>query len=358
MIAMESTALATLRRLCETPTPSGWETPGQRILADYVRPYTDAVRLDIHGNLHAVLNPDAPVRVILDGHCDEIGLIVQHIDNDGFLYMAAVGGVNIQLLSGERLILQGHDGPVRGVVGAKAIHLISAKDRDRGVTSITDLWVDIGATSRREALEAVPIGAPAVAETGWRELLGDRVSGRAMDDRVGAFVVMDALRRLKGRSLQVAVHAVSSTQEELGLLGAQVAAFDIAPHAGIAVDVTFASDDPGKDEKQVGQIKLGGGPVLACGPTYDRALNARIEATAKETGITLQPQARARGNSTNAFAIRMSRSGGAVALLSIPLRYMHTPVETLSLADVEQASQLIADTVAALPVDPVFGPSL
>jgi len=355
---MDTAALQFLRTLCETPTPSGWETPGQRLIAEYVRPYAQSVRLDVHGNLHAVVNPDAPVRIMLDGHCDEIGLLVQHVDSDGFLYMAAVGGVNIQLLPGERLVLQGRSGPVRGVVGAKAIHLMDAKDREKGVAKISDLWVDIGAKSRQEALEAVPIGAPAIAETGWRELLGDRVSARAMDDRVGAFVVMDALRRLAGRPLNVAVHAVSSTQEELGLLGAQVAAFDIAPRAGIAVDVTFASDDPGKDEKQVGQIKLGGGPVLACGPTYDRALNARIEAVAATTGVTLQPQARARGNSTNAFAMRMARSGGAVALLSIPLRYMHTPVETLSLADVEQASQLIADTLAALPADPVFGPTL
>lgn len=355
---MDTTALAFLRQLCETPTPSGWETPGQRLIAEYVRPFADTVRLDVHGNLHAVVNPGAPVRVIIDGHCDEIGLMVQHVDNDGFLYMAAVGGVNIQLLPGERLVLQGRQGPVRGVVGAKAIHLVDAKDRDRGVGKITDLWVDIGAASRQEALDAVPIGAPAVTETGWRELLGDRVSARGMDDRVGAFVVMDALRRLKGRPLKVAVHAVSSTQEELGLLGAQVAAFDIAPHAGIAVDVTFASDDPGKDEKQVGQVKLGGGPVLACGPSYDRVLNARIEQAAASTGTPLQPQARARGNGTNAFAIRMARSGGAVALLSVPLRYMHTPVETLSLADVDRASQLIADTLADLPEDIAFGPRL
>lgn len=355
---MDTNALALFRRLCETPTPSGWETPGQRLLAEYVRPYAHSVRLDVHGNLHAVVNPDAPVRIMLDGHCDEIGLLVQHVDNEGFLYMAAIGGVNIQLLPGERLVLQGCNGPVRGVVGAKAIHLVEAKDRDRGVSKITDLWVDIGAKSRQEALDAVPIGAPATVETGWRELLGDRVAARAMDDRVGAFVVMDALRRLAGRPLNVAVHVVSSTQEELGLLGAQVAAFDIAPHAGIAVDVTFASDDPGKDEKQVGQVKLGGGPVLACGPTYDRTLNKLIEREASATGVPLQPQARARGNSTNAFAIRMARSGGAVALLSVPLRYMHTPVETLSLSDVEQTSQLLADTLAQLPADVAFGPTL
>jgi len=355
---MDKSAQNFLRQLLETPTPSGWEMPGQRLIAEYVRPYADSVDVDVHGNLHAVVNPDAPVRIMIDGHCDEIGLMVQHVDNEGFLYMAAVGGVNIQLLPGERLVLQGRKGPVRGVVGAKAIHLMDAKEREHGVAKLTDLWVDIGASSREEALEAVAIGTPAVAETGWRELLGDRVSARAMDDRVGAFVVMDALRRLKGRKLNVAVHAISSTQEEMGLLGAKVAAFGVAPQAGIAVDVTFASDDPGKDEKRVGQIKLGGGPVLAYGPAYDKSLNERIEAAAAASQVTLQPQATARASGTNAFAIRMSRSGAAVSLVSVPLRYMHTPVETLSLSDVEQASQLLADTLAAMPADPVFGPRL
>ncbi len=355
---MDPNALSFLKTLCDTPTPSGWEIAGQRALAEYVRPHADSVSLDPHGNLHAVVNGEAPLRVMLDGHCDEIGLMVQHVDKEGFLYLTPVGGVNVQLLAGERLVFQGRKGPVRGVIGNKAVHLIQAKDRDRGVSSIGDLWVDIGASSREEALEAVPIGAPAVIETGWRELLGDRVSARGMDDRIGAFIVMDALRRLQGRPLNVAVHAVSSTQEELGLLGAQVAAYAIAPHAGIAVDVTFASDDPGKDEKQVGQIRLGEGPVLACGPAYDNTLNHYLETAAASAEIPLQPQARARGNGTDAFAIRMSRSGAAVALLSIPLRYMHTPVETLSLADVDRAAQLLAETVLSLPAAVDFGPRL
>jgi len=211
-------------------------------------------------------------------------------------------------------------------------------------------------------LEVVDIGAPAVIETGWRELLGDRVSGRAMDDRVGAFIVMDVLRRLKGRKLNVAVHAISSTQEELVLLGGRVAAYDVAPHAGIAVDVTFTSDDPAKDEKLLGKVRLGGGPVLSCGPTYDKGLNAHIENVAKKKKIPVQIQAEwhsgGRGDGTNAFSIRMARSGAAAALLSVPLRYMHSPVETLSLDDVDKVAELMAEAVAGMAKGVEFGPKL
>ena len=359
---MDKKALSVFKSLCETPTPSGWELPGQRLLADFVKPYADSVRLDTHCNLHAVVNPGAKVRVLIDGHCDEIGLMVRHIDNEGFLYVNTVGGVNIQMLQGERVVLQGKKGPVKGVIGAKAIHLMTAKERESPVASITNLWVDIGASSKKEALKVVDIGTPAVAETGWRELLGDKVSGRAMDDRVGAFIVMDVLRRLKGRKLNVAVHAVSSTQEELGLLGGTVAAFDVNPHAGIAVDVTFTSDDPSKDEKMIGQVKLGKGPVLSCGPAYDKGLNDIIERTAKKKKIPLQIQAEwhtgARGGGTNAHSIRMTRGGVAATLLSVPLRYMHSPVETLSLSDVDKVAELMAETIAALPKDAEFGPKL
>ena len=355
---MKEKSVAVFRELIETATVSGFELPGQRLLAGFVKPCADAVSLDVQGNLHAVLNEGAPVRVMLDGHCDEIGLMVQHIDDEGFLYMNTVGGVNLQLLPGERICIRGKQGTVKGVVGAKAIHLMTPKERESPVQSISSLWVDIGAASRKEALETVGIGAPAVAEAGWRELMNGLVSARAMDDRVGAFIVMEAMRRLKGKKLNVAVHAVSSTQEELGLRGARTAAYGINPHAGIAVDVTFASDDPGKEEKKVGRIKLGGGPVLSCGPIYNAALNARIEKAAKKAKIALQEQASARGDSTNAFSIYMSRSGAAASLLSVPLRYMHTPVETLSLSDVDQTAELIAQAVLSLKGDEVFTPML
>ena len=355
---MKQKQLDFLRGLCETITPSGWETSGQKHIADYVKPYADSVTLDCHGNLHAVLNPSAPVRIMIDAHCDEIGMMVQYVDEKGFIYVQPIGGVNIQLLPGERVVFQGSKGTVRGVIGRKAIHLMSPKEREEGVKDISDLWVDIGSTSAAETLAVLPLGSPGIVESGWRELMNGRVSARAFDDRAGVFVVIDALRRLKGRKLNVAVHVVSTTQEEVGLLGSTTAAFGIDPQAGIAVDVTFASDDPGGSPKKTGTITLDGGPVLAVGPTYDHALNEAIRTAAEASKTKLQIQPRARGNSTDAFAIRHTRSGVPVALVSIPLRYMHSAVEVISLSDLDQCSQLIADTLASLPAKPQLGAKL
>ena len=218
--------------------------------------------------------------------------------------------------------------------------------------------MDIGASSAAEAAEAVEIGAPAVIEAGFRRLLGDRVSGRGLDDRVGAFIVMDVLRRLKGRKLNVGVHVVSSTQEEVGCLGAKVAAFGADPSAAIAVDVTFASDDPGKDVKRIGSVRLGAGPVVSRGPTFDMKLVSMIEKAAAANKIGIQKIAEARGNGTNAFPIRLTRSGVPVSLISVPLRYMHTPIETVSLADIDRISSLIAETIRSMPANPKFGPEL
>lgn len=352
---MKKQQLQFLRALCESITPSGWETPGQRLVADYVKPYVDTIEMDCHGSLHTVLNPGAPYRIMLDAHCDEIGLIVQYIDEKGYIYMQPIGGVNIQLLPGERVVFQGPKGLVKGVIGRKAIHLMSPKEREEGVKEISDLWVDIGAKTATQAREVLPLGSSGIVEAGWRELLNNRISARALDNRAGVFVVIDALRRLKGKKLNVAVHAVSATQEELGLLGATTAAFHIDPHAGIAVDVTFASDDPGGAPKKTSTIELGAGPVLGIGPAYDHALNAHICKVAKASKQALQIQPRSRGNGTDAFAIRHTRSGVPVAQISIPLRYMHSAVETVSLDDLDTCSQLIADTLAALPAKPQLG---
>ena len=348
---MHKQPLALLKKLIDTPTPSGWELPGQRILADYVRPYADSVSLDVHGSLHAVLNPGAPVRVMLDGHCDEIGLIVEYVDDKGFVFVNPIGGINIQLLPGERVVFQGPKGPVKGVIGRKPIHMMEAAERTKGVEKITDLWVDIGASSKKEALAALPIGTPGVVDSGWNDLLGDRVAARAFDDRVGAVVVMDVLRRLKGKRINVALHVVAATQEELGLLGSHTAAYAVNPHAGIAVDVTFAS-------KRIGEVSLGKGPAIATGPSYDHGLFDRLMATAAKRRIPVQPHVNPRANGTDSYIMRLTRSGVANALVSIPLRYMHSAVETLSLSDVENASQLLADTIAAMPADITFGPAL
>ena len=352
-----------IKSLCEAVTPTGFELPGQRIVAEYLKGSADTISLDHHGNLHCVLNPGAKRRVMLDAHCDEIGFITQYVDKEGYIFVQALGGVNVQLLPGERVMFLGPQGPVSGVIGRKAIHLMTAKERESTVSDISELWVDIGSKSEAETLEVLPLGSCGIVEAGWRELRNGIVTCRAFDDRAGVFVIAEALRILaertkEGRGPKVAVHCVSATQEEIGLLGATVAAFGIEPHAGIAVDVTFASDDPGGTPKKTSAIKIGGGPSLAVGPAFDKDLSAVIQTAAKASETAVQIHPHARGNGTDAYAIRHSRAGVPVALLSIPLRYMHSAVELLSLDDLEKTATLIADTVAALPEDFSFGPKL
>lgn len=351
---MKTSARSFLKNLLSVPTPSGWEASGQRLVADYVRPFADEVRYDTHGNLHAVVNPGAPVRIMLDGHCDEIGLIVQHIDDKGFLYVSALGGVNINLLPGERIVIQGLQGPVPGVFGIKAPHLTTDEERKQIVKKISDLAVDIGAIDREDALKAVEVGSVATIDAGWRALRGDRISARGLDDRAGAFVVAEALRRARERGLHVAVHMVSSVQEEIGRRGGQTAAFGIDPHAGIAVDVTFASDEPGGDPKISGEVKLGEGPVIGYGPTYNQSMVRRLEAAAAAADMPWQRQAQPRGTGNNAYSIQMTRAHAASGLVALPLRYMHSPVEVVSLSDLDQAAELIAATLAAMPADVTF----
>ena len=340
-----------LRRLLSTPTPSGWEADGLKLLADHLRPCADAVDFDRHGNLVATLNPSAPVHVMIEGHCDEIGFMVQYIDTDGRLYLTTVGGVTVPLLAGERVVIQGRKGPVNGVFGVRPPHLMKASERDNvAPKDIADLSVDIGASSREEAEEAVELGAPGVIDAGWRPLCGDRVSCRGFDNRIGAFVVAETLRRLSGEKLGVRLSMVASVQEEVGLVGGSTTAFDLHPDFGICCDVGFASDVPGNDKRLVGDVKLGGGPIVCFGPTYDKALRGRIEEVAKANDIAFQRQVRNRGSTTNAWAMRLQHGGCPCALVSIPLRYMHSPVEVISLSDAEKTIDLLAATLKTLPL--------
>ncbi len=351
---LDKNQLDFLRALCETQTPSGREIEGQRLVAKYIEGFADEIRLDPLGNLHAVKNPGAPFRVVIDAHCDENGLLVQYVDDRGFLFFSLVGGVNRQLLPGERVLLMGPKGGVPGVVGRKPPHLMSQKEKDSGVGEIDELWIDIGAKDKAEAMEVAPPGTFGTADAPFRRLCGTRASARAFDDRCGVFVIMEALRRLKGRRLAVAAHFVSATQEELGQLGSKVAAFGIDPHLGLTVDVTFATDDPQGNPRCTADIRLGGGPVLAAGPNYDPAFSGIIRKTAAASGIALQTHPRL-GKGNDGFAIRHTRAGVPVAHIGIPLRYMHSSVETLDLEDLDRCAQLIADVIAGLPAKPEVG---
>lgn len=345
---MKQSSLSFLKSLLATATPSGSEGAGQKVVADYMRQYADEVRSDVHGNTIGVLNEGAPCRVMLAGHCDEIGLMVQYIDDDGFIYFSAVGGVNTRLLQGERVVIQGRSGPVRGVIGVKPIHMTTEKDRERGAPKIHELWADIGAGSRKDAEKAVALGDVATIDTGWIELRNGLVACRGLDNRIGAFVVADVLRSLARRKLKVAVYAVSTVQEELGLRGARTSAYGIDPHLGIAVDVGFATDCPDTNKKIVGEAKLGKGPILRKGPTYNHFVLEQLKQVAEKKKIGTQLQPEPRGAGTDAYALQMTRAGVPTALVSVPNRYMHSPVETIALRDAERAVDLIAAYVASL----------
>lgn len=345
---MNTTALKALKDLMATSTPSGYEQPGQAVLRSYMKKYADSVRTDVHGNLHGVMNPGGKIKVMLAGHCDEIGLMLMHIDDKGFIAFTGVGGVNVPLLQGERVTIHTRKGPVAGVIGVKPIHLMTAKEREAGADKIHDLWIDIGAKDKKDALKSVEIGDVATINSGWTELKNSIVACRGFDDRIGAFVVADVLRLLKGKKINAEVHAVSTVQEEIGLRGSKTAAFGINPDIGIAVDVGHATDSPGVNAKIVGEAKLGCGPIIHCGPNFNPKLLAMVEKAAKDSRIKTQMQPIARGSGTDANAIQVNGVGAAAALISIPNRHMHSPVELIHLKDVEDSVKLIAATILGI----------
>jgi endoglucanase len=348
-MSLSKEPLAFLRELVASPTPSGYEAPGQKIVAKYLDKYADRVTTDVHGNVCGVLNPAGKIKVMLAGHCDEIGLMIMHIEDKGFLYFSAVGGVNLQLLQGETVSIYTANGVINGVIGVKPIHLMDESERTAGVKKIATLWIDIGAKDKKDAEKYVRPGDVATVNKGWFPLQNGVIACRGFDDRIGAFVIADVLRALKGAKLKsVAVYAVSTVQEEIGLRGATTAARDLQPDVGIAVDVGFATDAPEMEAKQVGEAKLGAGPILHRGANFNHRLFDLIEKTAKAKKIPTQLQPIPRGSGTDANAIQMANNQAAAALISIPNRYMHSPVEAIHLDDVANAVELIAATISAL----------
>ncbi len=352
---MESTALEFFRRILETPSPSGYESPAQQIVRDYVADFADDVRTDVHGNVIAVRNADAPLRLMLAGHCDQIGLIVQHVDDDGFLYVQPIGGWDPQQLIGQRMTVWTDGGPVFGVIARKPIHLMTDEDRKK-VPKIKDLWLDIGAKDKEDVEKLVRIGDAVTVELGFTEVRNNRAVSPAMDDKAGAWVVLEALRRIDGTKLDCGVFAVSTVQEEVGLRGARTSSFGIDPHVGIAVDVTHATDCPTIEKKEEGDVQLGKGPVVYRGPNMNPKVVKRLIAAAEEHEIDFQLGAEGRATGTDANAIQINRAGVAAGLVSIPNRYMHSPVEMISLDDIDRAADLLARFAESLTADAEFVP--
>ncbi|HET6681068.1 MAG TPA: M42 family metallopeptidase [Gemmatimonadaceae bacterium] len=343
-----------LKHLLSSPGPSGFESAPAAIWRDEARTFAD-VRGDVHGNSLAEVNAGGAPTIMLAGHIDEIGLIVTWIDDDGFAYVNPIGGWDPQVLVGQRVVFAGREGPVYGVVGRKPIHLIKPEDREKA-TKITDLWIDIGAANGGEARTLLSVGDAGVLDARLLELPNGRIVSRSIDDRIGAFVVLEALRRYAERPGEARVVAVATTQEEIGFGGggARTAAHAIDPAMAIVVDVTFAIDHPGLEKKEHGEQRLDGGPVLSRGSVVSPVVFRLLREAAERIPVPYTVHAAGRDTSTDADAIHTARAGVATALVSVPNRYMHSPNEMVSLADLDRTAALIAETCRAVTAETDF----
>lgn len=321
-----------LERLCTCTAPSGFEGPAAAVAAELLRPLVDEVSIDRMGNVLGVRRsktPGAP-KLLLDAHLDEIGLIVTGVE-DGFLRFRSIGGVDPRMLPGRELVVL-TDPPLRGLVACPA-----GGDENKSVP-LNELYVDVG-LSQEEAERAVPVGTPMVYRAGCFPLGEDQMCGKSMDDRACFVTLLRAAELLRDKELDVELHILGSTREEVSGAGAVVGTWAVAPDFCVAVDVTHGKTPDGPADKT---FELGGGPAIGVGPNMTRWMTERMIAKAKEHGIPYQMEIMSGHTGTNGWEMQISREGVATSVLSLPLKYMHTPVETLSLADMEGVAQLLA----------------
>jgi putative aminopeptidase FrvX len=356
---MRPESLTFLKTLLDTPGPSAFEAAPARLWRTEAGRFAGQVEADVSGNSLATVNAEGRPRVMFAGHIDEIGVMVTHIDDDGFLSFDAIGGWDPQVFVGQRVRLLGRGGPVIGVVGKKAIHIMDKEDREK-VSKVEDLWIDVGATSRGEAERRLRIGDPGVLAAGVMEFPNDRLVSRSIDNRIGAFVVLEALRLLAGEAggLAASVTAVATTREEIASHGggARSSAVALEPDVAIVIDVTHATDYPGIEKRRHGDYRLGGGPVLSRGASVSEVVFELLAAAADAEKIPYTIEAASRDTHTDAEAIFNAHRGVATALVSVPNRYMHSPNEMIALEDLERTARLLAAFARRLRPDTDFVP--
>lgn len=353
---MKKHDFAFLKELVETPSPSGFEQPAQRVIRRQLEGVADNLQTDVMGNLIARLDGRGGPRVMLAGHCDEIGFMVKYVDERGFIYFGAIGGVDPHLSPGQRVMIHTHNGAIPGVIGKKAIHLIEAKDRDT-VIKLKQQFIDIGCSNREDVEKLIQIGDPVTFAVGIQALQNDRATSRAFDDKMGAFIVTEVMKRIKKQGLiEADLFVVSTVQEEIGLRGAVTSSYGVQPDIGIVVEVTHATDYPDVEVSSIGRVELGKGPVIARGANINSVLFKLLLETAKTENIPIQIIGAPRAVGNDANVMQLSRGGVATALLAIPLRYMHTPVETLSLSDIDRAITLLVAVIKRITKNSSFVP--
>lgn len=359
---MRSESLEFFRTLTETASPSGFEQPAAQVFREYVAPYADEVMTDVMGSVHALVRgTDAErdgrrVSVMLAGHIDEIGLMVTYIMPEGFIAFRSIGGVDEAVLPGMRVDVHARDGVLRGVVGRLPIHLLEEDERKQ-VTKMHKLFIDLGMPAE-QVKEKVRVGDCVTFGVGFEQFGDGMIVSRALDDKMGAFICAEVLRVISERQERprVDVIAAATVQEEVGLRGGTTSAYGLDPTVGIAVEVGHATDYPDVDKRKHGEAVCGKGPIISRGANINPAVFEGLSAAATSADVEVQFDGQPRGTGTDANAIQISRGGKAAGLVSVPLRYMHTPNETLALADVQAAIELLSAYVMALDPDTDFTP--
>lgn len=349
---MDKATKSFLLDLLNTPSPTGFEMAGQRKWAAWVKPHADSVACDAYGSTWAVLEGQTPYRIMLEAHADEIGFMIKHITKEGFLHVDRIGGSDYATARGRRIIFQGDKGPVTGIIGNTAIHI---RDRSGGekAPEVHELYVDVGADSEKDVAKlGLRVGHPAVYADSAEEFGGNRLIGRALDNRIGGFIIAETIRRLhkQRRKLSATVIAANCVQEEIGGYGARMLTYRLKPDVAICLDVTHATDSPGIEKARHGSVTLGGGPSITHGTCCHPLVIERLLKTAARERISIQHESSSRYSGTDTDSIYHIREGTPSALVSLPLRYMHSVVECASFADIEQVISLL--TAFALSVKP------
>ena len=348
-----------LKLLLNTPSPSGFETRGQKVWVDYVLQFADTVEIDSYGNAYATLNPKGDPTVLISGHVDELGLMISHISEEGFLYFKGIGGVDRTLIRGQRVSVHGAKGVVPGVTGLLAIHLQEPDDRNK-VPEMHTMHIDIGVSSRKEAEKLVAVGDAVTYSAEFQELQGGRFVARGCDNRIGAWAAAEGLRlaSLQKKKLQAKLVAVSTIQEENGLYGASMVGYSVHPDVALVVDVTHATDIPNCSKPKHGEVTMGKGPVLSIGSVNHPVINACLRDIASKDKIPLQSEANPRWSGTDADAIFKQKGGIPTVSIGVPNRYMHSPVEMIQYSDLKQTSELLAAFALSAKKGETFGVKL
>jgi len=354
---IESSEYEFLEKLLVTPSPTGFESAGQKVWKEYVEQFADDVDTDAYGSAVAKLNTSFDViTVMLEAHCDEIGMIVQHISDNGFIFLNKLGGSDSTITRAKKVFIHARDGIVSGVVGNTAIHLQEKKNGGGSQPAWKDIYVDIGASSREEALKMVQIGDPVTFSDDFEFLSDNILTGRGLDNRIGGYIIAQAFKKLGERrdNLNVNVMALNSVQEEVGGYGARMMSYRLEPDMALVTDVTHATDTPGIDNKEHGLVKMDKGPVVQHGGANHPKIVEFIEEVCSRKKIEIQHEANSVRTGTDTDSIFYQKTGIPSALVSLPLRYMHSPVETASLGDINHVIELMVETVLALEPDQTF----